>query len=516
MIDFTKIGSTKDYVYIDKDIPADKEVSYIYRVYGFKGKVTSGYSNEVRTDIGKKEIPAVPSEKENLSETQNKPTHNPEATTPPLVSTPKPTATPITKTEPGTVWLVPDSLQVRVGTNFTTGIHVNTGAQRIAAYGILVEYSDSLLDVNRNIGSSGVIGGSDGFVAAVNAKDPGVLFISGMDPYGRGPSEDLHLITIQWKALNDGVTKIALSIRDLNDEKTKKISNLKIINGIVTIIKEERSAEPEIVYNDYRWNPEKQNDPEIRDTSSQDKDSSNNNTYNDNANNNDNNDSNYSNDKDEPYYDEYPTEPPLSYTEVPYEIDRPTARPGTTEIPTSRPTNPPRATATPKPDATSAPERTQVPTATAKKTAQPTTPPAPPGAGNVWIEPVSQTVSVGSSFTAEVHVNSGSQRLAAYGFKIRFNTGILEIDKSSGSNGVTAGPDGFLAAANSSNPGELKVAGFDAMGKGPGRDLYVLKVFFNAVGHGNASISIIIENLVDGSAEPVGNPNSKNGTVKVE
>jgi hypothetical protein len=47
-------------------------------------------------------------------------------------------------------------------------------------------------------------------------------------------------------------------------------------------------------------------------------------------------------------------------------------------------------------------------------------PPSDPPTGNVtvWLEPQDSTVGMGSDFGVQIHVNSGYQRLSAYGFTV--------------------------------------------------------------------------------------------------
>lgn len=527
IVDFTIIASTSDYFYIDEDIPQDKKRSFIYRVHAFKGSVISGYSNEVRVDIGPGEIAANPTDAGIQKEVQSNPTRGPAATRYEEVN-PGPTSTPIRKTEPGTVWFVPDSLRIQTEAFFTTGVHVNSGTQKIAAFGIIIEYSDALLDVNRNIGNNGVIPGSDGFIAAVNARDPGVLFVSGFDSYGKGPGEDLHLLSIQWRALNNGVSKLSLTIRDLNDVKTAAIKNLKTIDGLVTIVKKEHVAEPEIAYWDERWSTEPPYDPGMN----RDEGNSyeNRDHYDDDDDDYDDYDDHYDDDDyddyddddyddDDPYPDNrtaapYRTSPPQGdVTSAPYDpdspIDNPTQRPTQTNAPTR--TQVTGRTGTP----TATPRKTRAPTATPTVKPVRTAPPAGQEPGDVWIVPSSQIVYRGSSFITEVHVNTGSQKLHAYGIHITFSTRLIKV--KGGSNGVEAGPDGFLAAVNVQGS-VLKMAGFDTSGKGPKSDLYLLAIHWiaDAENTGNATLMVDVENLVDNKTNPVGIPRGKNGTVTVQ
>lgn len=524
IVDFTIIANTSNYFYIDDNVPADKKASFIYRVHAFKGQVVSGYSNEARVNVGQKEIAVHQEEPVPQKEEQLKPTMEPAATSFKKII-PAPTSNPLKKTEPGTVWLVPDSLKVQTGTYFTTGIHVNSGKQKIAAFGIIVEYSDALLDVNRNTGDNGVISGSDGFIAAVNARDPGILFVSGFDSAGKGPGEDLHLFTIQWKALTSGKTKLSLTIRDLNDDRTSPVKNLKTQDGLVTIVEKEYVPGPNVAYYDEKWSTEPPYTPEMNKV--EDNSSENNGNYQPDYNNRNNNYDQNDNDRPDTYHDEYQSYEPGTPTDAPYRTSAPeervTSAPDEPDLPISKPTQKPvriTKTATPAPLKTEAPTatpaKTLAPTAAATVTPGKTAPPAPPGTGDVWIEPDPIVVHPGSPFEIEVHVNTGAQKIAAYGINFNFNRDFITIDKSRGSNGVIAGPGGFLSAANADNPGVLVAAGFDTSGKGPKSDFHLLTIYWKAVSKGNATILVTVRKLADDATLPVGKPSGKSGTVIVE
>ncbi|MBN1699308.1 MAG: hypothetical protein JW881_17440, partial [Spirochaetales bacterium] len=144
-----------------------------------------------------------------------------------------------------------------------------------------------------------------------------------------------------------------------------------------------------------------------------------------------------------------------------------------------------------------------------------TNPPATKSAGSVWIDPASMNVSRGSAFTNEVHAHSGTQKLAAYGVTLSFTSSILTVDTSIGTNGVQAGADGFVAAVNANTAGRLVISGFDTSGKGPGTDLHVCTVNWNASGSGTTTISVAVDSLVDENTNNIGTANGISGSVTV-
>jgi hypothetical protein len=149
---------------------------------------------------------------------------------------PTPSPTPGTIDDPGAVWIMPEESVVRKGSAFTTEIHVNTGSKLIGAYGLIVEYDEAIVGVDTSIGLNGVEETADGFVAAVNADEPGALIFSGFDPYGKGPEADLNFLIIHWTALNEGSTELVITIRSLVDVDTEPLGDPHPLHGIVTVV----------------------------------------------------------------------------------------------------------------------------------------------------------------------------------------------------------------------------------------------------------------------------------------
>lgn len=120
---------------------------------------------------------------------------------------------------------------------FTTEVHFNSGDDVIAAYGFTITFDDSIVVINTDKGLNGVSAGTEGFVAAVNAGNPGGLSVSGFDTSGKGPGPDLHLITIHWLAQTyDGTTTVTLTPDTLADSQGNTIGSPSTINGTITIV----------------------------------------------------------------------------------------------------------------------------------------------------------------------------------------------------------------------------------------------------------------------------------------
>jgi predicted RNA-binding protein with EMAP domain len=137
------------------------------------------------------------------------------------------------------------------------------------------------------------------------------------------------------------------------------------------------------------------------------------------------------------------------------------------------------------------------------------------GAGEVSVVPSDLTVTEGDNFSVEIHVNTGAQKIAAYGIYIGYNTEVLALDTSMGESGISEGPDGFIAAVNAKQPGLVRVSGFDTSGEGPGTDLHLLTVYWTAIGTGTSLIEITVDNLVDNNTHNIGERKGINGTATV-
>jgi hypothetical protein len=147
---------------------------------------------------------------------------------------------------------------------------------------------------------------------------------------------------------------------------------------------------------------------------------------------------------------------------------------------------------------------------TTAPTSPPTSPPTtPPGDCNVSFDPANSTQGVNSTFPIDVTVDSGNQELAAYGFTITYTASILSVVD------VEEGADGFLSAANTENPGEIIASGFDTSGTGPGSNLEVLIITFNAAAEGTSSLGLYVDELVDGGTNTIGTACGNSGSIEV-
>jgi hypothetical protein len=169
------------------------------------------------------------------------------------VVTPSPTGVPGETDTPsippaegaGDVWLVPSDTVTNTGSNFITELHINTGNKKCAAYVINITFNRTIVEVNTDVGESGVEAGAYGFISAVNAGTAGTLRLSGFDTGGKGPGEDLHFLTINWRAVGPGYTLLNIDVEQLVDESTNVIGIPNGIDGGVTVSGSTGEATPD-------------------------------------------------------------------------------------------------------------------------------------------------------------------------------------------------------------------------------------------------------------------------------
>lgn len=151
----------------------------------------------------------------------------------------------------------------------------------------------------------------------------------------------------------------------------------------------------------------------------------------------------------------------------------------------------------------------------AQATPTPTSPaPTPiPGAsvGDVWIYWANTSIEIGDPYDAAIHVNTGTQRLAAYNIWLYFDPYMLSLDD------VVAGADGFLSAVGAGYPGTFVIQGFDTGGTGPGSNLHILTLcFLTDQGNcGETLIDIEVDHLANEDTNTIGIPQAYDGTVVI-
>lgn len=137
-------------------------------------------------------------------------------------------------------------------------------------------------------------------------------------------------------------------------------------------------------------------------------------------------------------------------------------------------------------------------------------------AGLAWLAPADITAKKGDEVAVDIHVNTGSQKIAAYGFILTFDPKVIDVNAGKGTNGVEALPDGYVQAVNATKKGELFIAGFDVYGKGPGKDLGIMRVNMKATGTGSTELALSVKNMTDEKSTPLGKPAANGGKVTVK
>jgi hypothetical protein len=117
---------------------------------------------------------------------------------------------------------------------FDTKVMLDTGTQRIAAFGIELTWDPLVMSVNTSLGNNGVDPGPDPLNLTVNASNLGSLRIAGYDINGKGPSTAFHLVTVHWLANTPGTTAIDIKIETLADQNATSITAFPA-SGTVTV-----------------------------------------------------------------------------------------------------------------------------------------------------------------------------------------------------------------------------------------------------------------------------------------
>lgn len=131
-------------------------------------------------------------------------------------------------------------------------------------------------------------------------------------------------------------------------------------------------------------------------------------------------------------------------------------------------------------------------------------------AGDVWIYPQNLLTTPGSRINVEIHVNTGTQDFAAYGFTIFYDPGKLSIIS------VEDGAEGFISAT-CADYGILCMSGFNASGIAPGSNLHIVTLICDTYINecGETTIQMEIDSLTDSTTRTIGNPRAYNGTVNI-
>jgi hypothetical protein len=490
------------------------------------------------------------------------------------------TAPPVTPeaTQPpnlGQVWISPATQSVNGGANFTVQIHANTNGTAIGAFGFNISYDSALVSVNASIGSNGVQEIATGLNLTVNNDTTNkILKIAGFNTSGIAGGTDVSLLTINFTAASVSAVSTAtltLAVPTLADASGTTISITTPINATVTINPVNLpTAEITAVPPTPEVTAQVTTPPGVGQVwispASQSVNASTSFTVQIHTNtggtavgafgfnisydstlvsvnatigsngvqeiatglnltvNNDTankvlkiagfNTSGIAGSAD------------LSMVTVNFTAAAPTTATTTTltlAVPNLNDTNgtvigtitPINGTVTINPVVQPTAEITAVPP-TPEITAQVTT---PPGVGQVWISPASQSVNASTNFTVQIHANTGGTAIGAFGFNISYDSTLVSVNATIGSNGVQEIATGLNLTVNNDTANKiLKIAGFNTSGIAGSADLSMVTVNFTAGAPTSATtttLTLAVPNLNDTVGAVIGVITPINGTVTI-
>ena len=366
------------------------------------------------------------------------------------------------------VWFSSVSTQT-VGDTFETEIYVNTGSQNLGAYKIDIIYYWRVIQI---LSEDDIVAGNEGFVSTVDFTGRGKVSITGFEPLGTGPNSQLHLLTITWTAISNGVSSLILEIGhdQLVDSDGNSIGFPHDIDSYVVV-----EGDPEI-------------DPEMDPILNSPRDV---------------------------YYQEGTTGHSITWRAIDNNPTTYTVTQNGNQVASGSWSS--AAGITVSVDDLLEGSYTYICTVNDRDGSWDSdfvtiTVGLEPG-GDVWFSSVS-TQTVGDNFETEIYVNTGSQDLGAYGFDINYNEDVIQIASV---NDIVAGAEGFISAVNLDNiNGLVRIAGFEAFGTGPNSQLHLLTITWIAVGEGSSSLDLSINDLADANIITIGTPNDIDGSVLVE
>jgi hypothetical protein len=116
--------------------------------------------------------------------------------------------------------------------------------------------------------------------------------------------------------------------------------------------------------------------------------------------------------------------------------------------------------------------------------------------GDIWFEQYERSVVRSKSFTTPILINSGDQPISAYLFSILY-------DQTKIGSVSAAAEEGFITAYNSNTAGEIILAGFDVLGKGPGTAMRFANVTWTAYNTGLSMMALDASELIDVTATSI-------------
>lgn len=132
-------------------------------------------------------------------------------------------------------------------------------------------------------------------------------------------------------------------------------------------------------------------------------------------------------------------------------------------------------------------------------------------AGAVSLVPDNISVRIGDTFNTAVTIDSGDYILGAYGSKLSYDKSMVKI-LSSPLPGADCGSNYFI---NDQEAGTLYFSGFDVLGIGPGRELDVLMISWEAIAAGTTEIGMKAVTLASPTFQNVGIPRGYGAVISI-
>ncbi len=133
----------------------------------------------------------------------------------------------------GNVWLEPSSSKIYTNSDFDMHIKVDTGSNPLIGYQMEITYDPSVIEIDTQK-NGGVDVGSEGFLLITSLDSAqGNIAVMGSNISGSGPSKNLDLLVIHFKALNKpAATFVGIKVKYLKD----KNGIMKNVQGFQTSI----------------------------------------------------------------------------------------------------------------------------------------------------------------------------------------------------------------------------------------------------------------------------------------
>lgn len=143
---------------------------------------------------------------------------------------------------------------------------------------------------------------------------------------------------------------------------------------------------------------------------------------------------------------------------------------------------------------------------------EPTYTPTPtPLPGEIWSEPDTIAKKVGDKFKTELYLNSGTEKVGAFGFSIKYDQNLVEIDKETGNSGIELKIENDLIQVNTEILGDIFIGGYDYEGINSGFEINIINIYWKAIEKGECLQLLTIDYVSDVEGEDIGEPGPREG-----